>query len=167
MATWSGAILVLGLTGAACSPYRVSEPHGEVLHPFAPIPQEFARVCVIRTSRLAQAIAFPTRDNGALVGATKGPTFFCYRAEPGEHTLQIESEAPTSVDLRAEAGKSYYLHQKVPFDPFALKMRCETAWVDEPTARRLVESSSYEVITQAPDGGPTPDPIPYAKAASR
>jgi hypothetical protein len=160
------AFFVLGLAGA-CSPYKVSEPQGAVLHPFAPIPQEFARVCVIRTSQLAQAIAFPTKDNGALVGATKGPTFFCYRAEPGEHTLAIETEAPTSVELRAEGGKSYYLHQKVPFDPFALKMRCETAWVDETVARKLVDKSSYEVVTQGPNGEALPEPVPYAKAASR
>ena len=89
----AGVLAFLAVTAAACSSYRISEPRAEVLHPFAPIPNDFARVCMIRTSRLAQAIAFPTLDNGALVGATKGPTFFCYKAEPGEHVLRIR---PTS-----------------------------------------------------------------------
>jgi hypothetical protein len=154
--------LVLG--GSACSPYRIAAPHGEVLHPFAPIPTEFARVCVIRTSRMAQAVTFTTFDNGALVGATKGPTFFCYKAEPGDHALRIEADEPTSVTLHAEGGKSYYLHQKVPF---ALMLRCDAAWVSEPVARDLVDDSTYEVLTQTPSGAAPPDPIPFAKAASR
>src|SRR4051812_16085017 len=101
----AGALVLLAScapVAAGCSPYRISEPRGEVLHPFAAIPTEFARVCVIRTSRLTQAVAFPTLDNGALVGATKGPTFFCYKAEPGEHTLRIQADEPTIVKLQAE-----------------------------------------------------------------
>jgi len=164
VAVRTGALAVLTLTAAACSAYRISEPRAEVLHPFAPIPEDFARVCVIRTSALAQAIPFPTLDNGALVGATKGPTFFCYKAEPGEHTLRIEADEPTTVRLHAEGGKSYYLHQKVPF---AFVMRCDAEWVSEHKARDLVDDSTYEVITNTPASEHPPDAIPFAKAASR
>jgi hypothetical protein len=156
--------LCLGLTAVACSSYRIAEPRGEVLHPFAPIPTDFARVCVIRTSRLAQAVAFPTLDNGQLVGVTKGPTFFCYKAEPGKHVLRIEADDPTSIDLVAEGGKSYYLHQKVPF---ALMLKCEAAWVSEPVAHELVDDSTYEVLSETPSNEPSPGPIPFAKAATR
>ncbi len=152
------------LTAAACSPYRIAEPQSAVLHPFAPIPGEFARVCVIRTSRLAQAVTFPTLDNGALVGATRGPTFFCYRAEPGEHVLRIEADSPTTVKLVAEGGKSYYLHQKVPF---GFMIHADGEWVSEPRARELVEDSTYEIITQTPSSEQPPDPVPYARAATR
>jgi hypothetical protein len=134
-----------------------------VLHPFAPIPTDFARVCMIRTSRLAQAVPFVTLDNGALVGATKGPTFFCYKAEPGEHTLRIEADEATTVKLHAEGGRSYYLHEKVPF---AFMLRCDAAWVSEPKARELVESSTYEVLTQTPASEHPPDPVPFARAAT-
>jgi hypothetical protein len=158
------ALTVLALTGAACSPYRIAAPRAEVLHPFAPIPSEFARVCVIRTSHMAQAVTFTTFDNGALVGATKGPTFFCYKAEPGDHALRIEADEPTSLTFRAEGGQSYYLHQKVPF---ALMLRCDAAWVSQPVARDLVDDSTYEVLTQTPSGEPPPAPIPFAKAASK
>ena len=136
----------------------------EVLHPFAPIPADFARVCVIRTSHLAQAVTFSTLDNGTLVGATKGPTFFCYKAEPGEHTLRIEADEPTTVKLQAEGGKSYYLHQKVPF---GFMLRCDAEWVSEQDARELVDDSTYEVIVETPSAEHLPDAIPYAKAASR
>jgi len=162
----AGVLAFLAVTAAACSPYRISEPRAEVLHPFAPIPNDFARVCVIRTSRLAQAVPFPTLDNGALVGATKGPTFFCYKAEPGEHTLRIQTDEPTVVNLHAEGGASYYLHETLPFS-FMLVIACNATWVSESKARELVDDSSYEVLTATPATEHPPDPIPYAKAASR
>ena len=157
-------LALLALTAVACSPYRIAEPRAEVLHPFAPIPEDFARVCMIRTSHLAQAVAFPTLDNGALVGATKGPTFFCYKAEPGEHTLRIEADEPTLVKLHAEGGKSYYLHEKIPFLQFV--MHCDTELVSEAKARELVEESTYEVITQTPASEHPPEPVPFARAAT-
>lgn len=158
-----GVLAFVALSAAACSAYRIAEPHGEVLHPFAPIPADFARVCMIRTSHLAQAVAFTTLDNGALVGATKGPTFFCYKAEPGEHTLRIEADEPATVKLHAEGGKSYYLHEKVPF---GFMLRCDPDWVSEPKARELVDDSTYEIITNTPASEHPPDPVPFARAAA-
>lgn len=164
-AACAGVLAFLAVTAAACSPYRISEPRAEVLHPFAPIPDDFARVCVIRTSRLAQAVAFPTLDNDKLVGATKGPTFFCYKAEPGEHTLRIKADDSTVVKLHAEGGRSYYLHETLPF-AFALVLTVKATWVSEAAARELVDDSSYEVLTETPATEHPPDAIPYANAAS-
>lgn len=160
----AAAALAVALSGAACSSYRIAEPRGEVLHPFAPIPGDFARVCMIRTSRMAQAVTFLSLDNGAVVGATKGPTFFCYKAEPGEHVLRIEADDPVTLKLHAEGGKSYYLHEKVPF---ALMLRCDPQWVSEPVARELVEDSTYEVLMETPSRDQSPGAIPFARAASR
>ncbi|MBX3189810.1 MAG: hypothetical protein KF819_22485 [Labilithrix sp.] len=157
---------VLAASAIGCASYRIAEPRTEVLHPFAPIPAAgegaFARVCVIRTSRFAQAVAFPTWDNGVLVGATKGPTFFCYKAEPGDHVIAINADEETRVSLRAEAGKSYYLHQKIG-SPFWVT--CEADWVSELVARDLVDDSTYEIVTRSPE--PVPAPIPFARASSR
>ena len=164
VAVRTGVFAFLAMTAAACSAYRIAEPRAEVLHPFAPIPEDFARVCIIRTSHLAQAVAFATLDNGALVGATKGPTFFCYKAEPGEHTLRIESDEPTVVKLHAEGGKSYYLHERIPF--LQLVMHCDADFVSEQKARELVEDSTYEVITQTPATEHPPDAVPFARAAT-
>jgi hypothetical protein len=160
----ASALALLAVTAAACSSYRISEPRAEVLHPFAPISADFARVCVIRTSRLALTEAFPTLDNDKLVGATKGPTFFCYKAEPGEHTIEIKASKPTVVQLHAEAGRSYYLHETLPY-AVLLVLTCTATWVSEAAARDLVNESTYEVITEAPEH--VPDPIPYANANTR
>lgn len=159
-----GALLALTLVATACSSYRIAEPRSAVLHPFAPIPSEFARVCVIRTSHYAQALTFTTADNGTLVGATKGPTFFCYKAEPGRHELRFEADETTSLELVTEGGKSYYVHETIPF---AFITRVDAVLVSELVAHDLVDDSTYEVITEGPSNQKVPDAIPYAKAAAR
>jgi hypothetical protein len=159
-----GLLPVLALLAAgasACASYRIAEPHVEVLNPFTPIPTDFARVCVVRTSRLAFAQAFPMTDNGMLVGATKGLTFFCYKAEPGEHTLRIEADEPVVEKLYAAGGRSYYLHETIPLSP---AVRCEVTFVSEPKARELMDRATYEVLTDTPSSEHPPDAIPYAKA---
>lgn len=160
----NGAILILALAATACSSYRIAEPRSEVLHPFAAIPGEFARVCVIRTAHYAQALTFTTVDNGTLVGATKGPTFFCYKAEPGHHELRFAADEITTVTLDTEGGKSYYLHEKIPF---AFITRVDAVEVSEHAAHVLVDDSTYEVITEGPSSQKLPEAIPFARAATR
>ncbi|HSO37238.1 MAG TPA: hypothetical protein VLT33_32150 [Labilithrix sp.] len=155
-----GACVLLGLVAGGCSAYHVSEPKVAVLHPFAAIPADFARVCAIRTELYAAQLAFPTYDNNQLVGVTKGATFFCYKAEPGDHVVRIDSDPPFALDLHAEAGKSYYIHEQVPVE---LVPRCMATLVDEGRARELVEASTYETTAVA-HGEAAPDPVPYAKA---
>jgi hypothetical protein len=156
-----GACLVAGLVASGCSAYRVAQPKQAVLHPFAPIPKDFARVCAIRTELYAAQLAFPTYDNGTLVGVTKGATFFCYEAEPGAHTIRVDSDPPFATELQAEAGKSYYLWERVPVE---LVPRCIASWVTEERAKDLVEASSY-ATTSVAHGEAPPAPVPYAKAA--
>ena len=143
-----------------CSSYQVSQPTVAVLHPFAPIPQDFARVCAIRTEIYAAHVAFPTYDNDQLVGVTKGATFFCYKAEPGDHVVRIDSDPPFALDLHVEAGKSYYIHEQVPVE---LGARCMATQVDEARAKDLIEASRYATTSLAHGEAP-PDPVPYAKA---
>jgi hypothetical protein len=159
-----GVLPLLAVTAAACSSYRLAEPQAAVLHPFTPIPTDFARVCVIRTSRLAASQPFPTLDNGVLVGATKGRTFFCYQAEPGEHLLRMQADEPTEEKLYAVGGRSYYLHETIPLSP---AVRCEVTWVSDAKASELMRSATYEVVTDTPATERPPAPVPYAKATKQ
>jgi hypothetical protein len=68
------------------------------------------------------------------------------------------------VKLQAEGGKSYYVHEKIPFLQFV--MHCDADFVSEQKARELVEDSTYEVITQTPANEHPPDAVPFAKAAN-
>jgi hypothetical protein len=125
-------------------------------------PETMAKVCVVRTSVLAQAVTFPTRDNGVLVGATRGPTHFCYLAEPGAHEISVEADSVETAKLQAEAGKSYVLKEEV--DNIFGYVKCRAVWVDPAAAEDLFQSSYYEVLTGVPGTEALPGSPPVAPA---
>lgn len=110
-------------------------------------------------------MTFPTRDNGALVGATSGPTYFCYRAEPGEHEIVVEADNQETARLAAEAGKTYFLEQHVEF-VFGY-VKCRAGWVTEEEAQSLIRSSYPGVLVGVPGSETLPDDPPYARAHAR
>jgi hypothetical protein len=141
----------------ACSSYKLAQP-ATALTPFGATPPSLARICVIRSSVLAQAVTYVSRDNGVLVGATRGPTFFCYLAAPGPHTHAVECDNDEEIArVDVVAGKSYYLKQNVGL------MGCGVEWVAEEEARESMDRSSYEVLVGVPDGEklpPNPATVP-------
>lgn len=155
-----GLALVASLLAAGCSSYAVREPAQAPTNPFV-AEQSLAKVCVIKTTNMAHAITFVSWDNGTLVGATKGPTHFCYYAEPGEHDLLVDAHGVSRAHFTAEAGKSYFIHEKVRFfgSPLA-----ELVWVSPAEAEKLFPSSSYAVLAAVPKDEKLPDGIPVARA---
>jgi len=136
----------------ACSPYRLApapaEP-GAVVQPFTTYIDGMATVCMIRTAQLALAVTFIVHDNDLLVGATRGPTYFCYRAQPGRHRIAITSDdGEQRFDVLLEPRARYYLDQRLEADfgdvlPHAV-------WVDEATATRLLARSEHRILQGAP-----------------
>ena len=147
-----------------CTSWHLASPAKAVVHSASPPPAESAKVCVVRTSVLAQAVTFPTHDNGVLVGATRGPTHFCYLAAPGHHNLSIEADEIEHASFEAEAGKSYFLHQEV--DNIFGYVKCRAVWVDEATAKDLFPQSTFEVLTGVPGNEKLPPDPPFAPASA-
>ncbi|MBS2012019.1 MAG: hypothetical protein JST00_03975 [Deltaproteobacteria bacterium] len=144
------AVGVLLAFASGCSSYAIAPPQAPVLHPFEDIASEgFARVCVIRNNGLyARAVTFVTHDNGVLVGATKGGTYYCYQAEPGRHELTLEADGESRVSFVAAAGKSYYLREDAPWHLWKITPRA--VWLDAQEARSAIEDSHYEIVVEAP-----------------
>lgn len=124
------------------------------------VPDARARVCVLRPSQDAAGVTFPVRDNGTLVGATQGGTRFCYLAEPGEHQIVSEADAPEPQTRVLEAGKSYYLRQDV--DAVMGAVRCRTSWLDADQVTKAADQSRESVLVGAPGGETLPGQVPYA-----
>ena len=142
------------LSLAACSPYPIGPPPADLLavtRPFTPYLDGMATVCVIRTSRLAMAVTFVVHDNDLLVGATRGPTWFCWRAEPGHHRIAVTAEdggRRFEVDLVARGR--YYLKQGLDYRLGFVTPRGR--WVDETSALALFQQSQHQVLQAAPAG---------------
>lgn len=144
---WSGVVVAtLGTWG--CSSWKLATAPDGAVAPTTPLPQAAARVCVVRTSLLAMAVTMPTHDNGMLVGATRGPTYFCYFAEPGEHEITIEADEIERVTFKAEAGRNYLLKQEVELN-FGW-VRCHAVWRPESEGEDLFSSSEHEILVGVP-----------------
>jgi hypothetical protein len=156
-AVLAGAAIALALVGTACKSYELAEPSAP-LQPWTAAPRGLATVCVVRTSVLALDVAFPTRDNGMLVGATRGPSHFCYRAEPGEHEIAVESESTATAHLVAEPEGRYFL--KLELDG----ARGRPVWIPEDAAREDLDSSIYRVLVGVPGSETLPAEVPIAPA---
>jgi hypothetical protein len=99
-------------------------------------------------------------DNDALVGATRGPTYFCYAAQPGRHVITSKADTVEQATVDVEAGNRYFLHQIV--DNVFGVVRTRLSWVDESEAARLIDECGYRVLTSVPGNErlPTAAPVP-------
>jgi len=66
-----------------------------------------ASICVFRPHGLGTSVISPVSDNGAIVGATDGSSYFCYSAEPGVHRIRTADAPPLAISARP--GKRYFL----------------------------------------------------------
>lgn len=146
----------------ACSQYKLREPEKPPLDPLGAPPPAAARVCVVRTSVIGGAVTFPTRDNGYLVGATRGPGHFCWLAEPGDHEITIETDHTDNASLRAEAGKAYWLKQNVS-NVMGI-VTCEPQWIDYTEAQKALADTPYEVLSGVPGEEKLPEQPPFVRA---
>lgn len=156
--------LLVSLCLGGCAGFRLSHVPDPPLLALTPAPAEQAKVCVIRKSDLAFAVAFPTYDNKHLVGATRGPGYFCYLAEPGQHTLAIKADKEVLVDLSAEPGHAYYLHQEVD-NNFGF-VTCRPQWVSREAAGDLLDGTGYQVLDKVPSNETLPARVPVAPASA-
>jgi hypothetical protein len=156
------AVAVAPLLVAGCTSWKLAQPAAATVMPFDAAPPAAARVCVVRTSILALAVTFPTHDDGVLVGATRGQSFFCYLAEPGEHEIAIDADETEHAHLTAKAGESYFLKEEV--DNIFGYVKCRSVWVKADDARDLVASADHLVLVGVPGEEKLPGDAPFAPA---
>ncbi|MDF2693880.1 MAG: hypothetical protein K0S65_2263 [Labilithrix sp.] len=86
-------------------------------------------------------------DNRRLVGATRGNTFACWLAAPGEHQIRsMDDTGPTY--LHADAGRQYWLHQDVVL--LEDELHAHLDWIDEVTAADLLGACPQRVMLSVP-----------------
>lgn len=149
------ALVLAGCSGWSLAPSRNALPvtGGEIS------PKQ-ARICVLRPSVEAGGLTFPVRDNGVLVGATRGATYFCYLGEPGEHRIVTEADSSEAQTLIIEAGRSYYLQQEI--DAVMGAVKCHTHWVEADQAQQAAAQSNEQVLVGVPDGEKLPGDPAFA-----
>jgi hypothetical protein len=112
------------------------------------IPRSTARVCVLRPDALADGVTMEVKDNGRLVGATRGSTFVCWLAAPGEHQVTSADDDTGPTYFRARAGAHYWLHQEVSI--LAGEVHAHLDWVDDRVAADMLDACSARVKVAIP-----------------
>jgi uracil-DNA glycosylase len=154
----AASVVVLCGVALGCSSYVVSTPAQAPVGPFGEAPIGLAKVCVYRPHELGASLTTTVRDNGKLVGATRGPTFFCYLAKPGLHHLEVERSDADALELEVVSGMKYHVHHEINFGPDRLTL------VEEREAREYAAGCAYSVVTDVPPLESIPDPVPVAPA---
>lgn len=161
--------LAIAAAACSCSPYSISGATTPTMMAFGPSrAQEVGTVCVIRWSTWARAVTFVVHDNQTLVGATKGNSYFCYEAAPGEHNrerhvrLGRSSGAHVDLDRRGDA----VLAVAGIANSFG-SVTSRLVWIDQGTARELATGAEYRVLTDTPGHEQVPAGVPFAPAADQ
>jgi hypothetical protein len=153
---WNAAALGFVLATTSCAPVHSPRTIDDEL---GKIPSIAARVCVLRPESLAETTTMEVRDNGRLVGATRGRTFVCWLALPGEHQITSADDDTGPILLRAVAGAHYWLHQEVSM---IAEGHAHLDWVDEATATEMLGACKARVRVKTPDYINEPDAVAVA-----
>lgn len=82
-------------------------------HPLGKVLPDKALIYVIRPTMMGNKVQSKLAVDGKIVGINRGDNYFFFTLEPGEHYFCSQSENRSVLPLKVEAGKTYYLQQKV------------------------------------------------------
>ncbi|MGB7207222.1 MAG: DUF2846 domain-containing protein [Pyrinomonadaceae bacterium] len=114
-------------------------------HPIPDAPADKAMIYVMRTTILGYKIHSKLAVDGKWMGVNRGKTYFFFTLDPGEHFFCSEAENQDYLALTVEAGKTYYLKQRV--EPGIWKARTDLAVIDEEKAKKELADVHLSVFT--------------------
>lgn len=113
-------------------------------HPTPDAPADRALVYVMRTTIIGYKIHSKLAVDGKWMGVNRGRTYFFFTLDPGEHYFCSEAENQDYITLAVEAGKTYYLKQRV--EPGVWKARTDLAVIDEEKAKKELADLNLSVF---------------------
>lgn len=95
-----------------------------------------ARIYVIRVARYAHKLPLQVFQDGELIANTKGMCYLTWEKEPGPVTIMGKAKNESVLNLNLEAGKVYYIQQRVHAS--GLASANDMILRDEKTGRELL-----------------------------
>jgi hypothetical protein len=152
-------LLAASCAVAACGGGSARDAKSPLAGELGPQPAGVAQVCVVRPASIAAQTTMTVRDNGRVVGATRGRTYVCWLAAPGAHQITSDDDDTGPTLFRAEAGARYWLHQEL-FEVGGMA-HAHLDWVDEEAAVELLDACDTRVRVSVPghEDHPAAQPI--------
>lgn len=82
-------------------------------HPMPEPPADKALIYVVRPTMGGNKVQTKLAVDGQFKGVNRGNNYFFFTIEPGMHYFCSQSENKSTLSLKVEAGKTYYLQQKI------------------------------------------------------
>ena len=126
------------------------EERGEVVftsdHPLAQPEPGKALVYVVRPTSAGFAIKSWFFADDAVLGINRGSSYFFAQIEPGSHVFWSKSENVDALELKVEAGRTYYIQQHVRMGAFRARTKLEVLQ-DAEGAKALSQCHKHGAIT--------------------
>jgi hypothetical protein len=160
LATLTPLALVLALAAGGCTPVS---GRARVASELGAAPSNAAQVCVVRPDEESSQVVMKLTDNGRLVGATRGRTYACWLAAPGDHQIASDADDTGPTPLHAKAGARYFLHLEVAdVDDHA---HAHLDFIEEHVAGEMIDACDTRVLVSVPGHDDAADALPFAPAS--
>ncbi|HEX8087406.1 MAG TPA: DUF2846 domain-containing protein [Blastocatellia bacterium] len=103
-------------------------------HPTPEPPPDKAIVYVIRPTLWGNKVQTKLAVDGQWMGVNRGNNYFFFTLDPGEHFFCSDLENRSLLTLTVEAGKTYYLQQKIRMGMW--KARNQLAALDDKEGKK-------------------------------
>ncbi len=116
-------------------------------HPQGKVRADKALVYVVRPTSMGFAIKSFFLCDDDVLGINKGSSYFFAHVSPGKHVFWSKSENVDALELAVEAGKTYYIQQRVR--PGGLKARTKLEVLDTKEGEAaLAKCEKYGTMTE-------------------
>jgi hypothetical protein len=129
----------------ACGLNEVNFEHKSVESPPPSLeaPPDKALVFVVRPAFVGKLIQTKLAADGNWIGTNKGKGYFSFTLEPGEHYLCSKAENRSVLKLTVEAGKTYFVQQKIEMG--LMKARNKLVQLSDEEGRKALEKCDLSV----------------------
>lgn len=115
-------------------------------HPLGEVKPDKALVYVIRPAKMGFAIKSFFLCDDEILGINRGSSYFFAHVNPGKHVFWSKSENVDALELEVEAGKTYYIQQRVRMGGFRARTKLEV--LDEEKGKAALEKcKKYGTLT--------------------
>ncbi len=103
------------LEAKACGPDGISysTDTDKTKHPTPEPPAGKAMIFVVRPTMAGNKVQSRLGVDGKWIGVNRGDNYFFFALDPGQHYFCSQAENRSVMAMKVEAGKTYYLQQKI------------------------------------------------------